>query len=309
MIGNNLYSPIFIGGCPRSGTTMLGSILGQSNECFTTPESQFKFYLLEQNDLDNLLLQKLLKDFRLKLWQLEEHLLKDELNSLYGKPTKEVLNKILFVFNNKSVAQNFWIDHTPDNLHYFRLLKEKYQNAKFIYIIRDPRSVYASVKRLDWGPNTPVSFINWWRKNISIGLTALSENSRLLVVKYEDIILNPQEKIFEICNWIGINYEETLLIGNNSFLPRYTQSQHELVGKNLDKNAISKYKQIITQHEIQYIEYNLKSEMQNLGYMELNEKFSSQVNQLIKLEWKIKEYIAVYFNQRKMNKKQKKSVN
>ena len=37
---------IFIGGCARSGTTLLGAMLGVHKECLTTPESQFKFEAL-----------------------------------------------------------------------------------------------------------------------------------------------------------------------------------------------------------------------------------------------------------------------
>jgi Sulfotransferase family len=33
--------PIFIGGCERSGTTMLGAMLGSHSECICVPESQF----------------------------------------------------------------------------------------------------------------------------------------------------------------------------------------------------------------------------------------------------------------------------
>lgn len=36
---------VFIGGAPRSGTTLLGSILGSHSQMLATPESQFKFEL------------------------------------------------------------------------------------------------------------------------------------------------------------------------------------------------------------------------------------------------------------------------
>ena len=35
------YSPVFIGGCGRSGTTMLGDMLGATDITFSTPESPF----------------------------------------------------------------------------------------------------------------------------------------------------------------------------------------------------------------------------------------------------------------------------
>ena len=43
-------SPIFIGGCPRSGTTMLASMLGCASDTIVTPESHFKEQLLNNNN-------------------------------------------------------------------------------------------------------------------------------------------------------------------------------------------------------------------------------------------------------------------
>jgi hypothetical protein len=40
------YRPVFIGGCDRSGTTLLGNLLGCSPWALTTPESQFMHELL-----------------------------------------------------------------------------------------------------------------------------------------------------------------------------------------------------------------------------------------------------------------------
>ncbi len=42
------YRPIFIAGCDRSGTTLLGDLLGNSRWSITTPESQFIHDLLIQ---------------------------------------------------------------------------------------------------------------------------------------------------------------------------------------------------------------------------------------------------------------------
>ena len=35
--------PVFIGGCGRSGTTLLGAMLGTHPRCLATPESKFRF--------------------------------------------------------------------------------------------------------------------------------------------------------------------------------------------------------------------------------------------------------------------------
>ena len=41
--GANDFRPVFIGGCGRSGSTMLGAMLGTHPDCLTTPEATFFF--------------------------------------------------------------------------------------------------------------------------------------------------------------------------------------------------------------------------------------------------------------------------
>ena len=61
---------IFIGGCDRSGTTMLGSMLGMGTGCVTTPESFFKMavYFGDQDGMEmeevGEVLRKVGDDFR-----------------------------------------------------------------------------------------------------------------------------------------------------------------------------------------------------------------------------------------------------
>ena len=45
-----------------------------------------------------------------------------------------------------------------------------------------------------------------------------------------------------LCDFIGIDYSDSLLDGKGFKIPGYTASQHTLVGKNLDKSRIEKWK-------------------------------------------------------------------
>ena len=53
---SNSIIPIFIGGCPRSGTTMLGDLLSNHSEIGFIPELNFKLPLFKKvssNDFDS----------------------------------------------------------------------------------------------------------------------------------------------------------------------------------------------------------------------------------------------------------------
>ena len=64
---------VFIGGCQRSGTTLLASILGSCENVLTIPEAPFKFDLInavEKNKNFNVVyLNSLLsKNYRFRIW-------------------------------------------------------------------------------------------------------------------------------------------------------------------------------------------------------------------------------------------------
>lgn len=86
---------IFIGGCPRSGTTMLGSMLGAGKNCFVTPESQFKELLIFDKLSVKEIEKKLNESFRLNLWQLNNI----KLDSISSK--KDILPLLLQHYKQK----------------------------------------------------------------------------------------------------------------------------------------------------------------------------------------------------------------
>ena len=72
-----MMKTVFIGGCVRSGTTLLGSILGTHDKCICTPESRFKIDVIKMGqhpnevaDIDTYF-QSIQKMWRFKIWNLK----------------------------------------------------------------------------------------------------------------------------------------------------------------------------------------------------------------------------------------------
>jgi hypothetical protein len=68
--------PVFIGGCSRSGTTLLGAMLGAGPQCLATPESPFKIHPLaasvERNrgSLSRTDVERVARDWFLATWDI-----------------------------------------------------------------------------------------------------------------------------------------------------------------------------------------------------------------------------------------------
>jgi len=164
--------PVFILGCPRSGTTFLGYMLGKHKEVLTTPQSNFlneayqKFgYTYNSKDVVNFIN----KHWRFKAWKV---------NCIESKDAhitySEILIEILFDFQRKNGngRETIWLDHTPSNIRFIRFLLDIFPKAKFIHIIRDGRAIAASMKSLDWGANNVYAASKIWKNNILLGLAS-----------------------------------------------------------------------------------------------------------------------------------------
>ena len=91
---------VFITGCPRSGTTMLASMLGNAKTCVTTPESDFfidfifKYLSEESASVDKRdLVHFLNNNYRFKQWGIDA-------NEISNLPEKIMFSNFNLVIEN-----------------------------------------------------------------------------------------------------------------------------------------------------------------------------------------------------------------
>lgn len=269
---------VFITGCPRSGTTMLASMLGNESNCVATPESDFfidfiykylpnESSIVKKRDAVNFFNN----NYRFKQWCIDAN----NINNLPDKVTYSNFSKViedtirLFSKNYSETTKKEFtrIDHTPSSIKQFDILNDLFPDSKFIFIIRDPRAVYASVKDLDWGANTSLRLSEIWIDYAAFyfSLQKMYPN-RIYLIRYEDVINDTTFQLKQLCDFIGIAYNDSLLQGKGFNIPGYTASQHALVGKSLDKERIEKWKSELKNDDTLIIESYCKTIMKAFGY-------------------------------------------
>lgn len=264
--------PVFIGGCDRSGTTLLGSMLGAHSDCLTIPESQFKTDIFKsfQGNINLLQAFNLVKNhWRFKIWELNLGSIPMPKESPWNSYSN--LLEWIIIKYGESVGKtsfNTWIDHTPSNIKNANILLELFPQGKMIHIIRDGRAVALSVMKLEWGPNTVLKAAPWWVENVAYGLASESvlEKDKILRVKYEDLITDPEKTLKKVCNFINIEYQSDMIKGNGFKVPRYSHGQHTLVGKKPDAKRMNAWEKGLTSRQIEIFEGLTGNFLQNLGY-------------------------------------------
>lgn len=272
---DQIQRQIFIGGCSRSGTTLLGAMIGAHPDVICSPESQFKSDLLRtiwpnSDDLDKqAVLTHLTKHWRYKLWNLPQSataLAQMTPHNSYAS----ILNTLTLAYaqNLGKTAVTHWIDHTPENISYAHTYLKIFPNAKFIHIVRDGRAVAASIMPLDWGPNSIIKAARWWMRMTSFGLAAEASlpSDQMMQVKYEDLVLNPEETMRQVSQFLAIEYDEDMLNATGFTPPTYTTRQHQLVGLRPNPEMANRWRNRLKPREIEIFENLSRDFLQYLNY-------------------------------------------
>lgn len=236
-------STIFIVGSSRSGTTMTSRMLNKHTNIFTFNELHFYEQLWREQDQTKILNQQQAIELLNILFstQRDGYFLKTA-DTKYSIESEEIIKQLnghkkLFphelykAFLQYEVSKNnktIGCEQTPRNVYYIDSIITHFQNPKFIHIVRDPRDVLLSQKnrwkRRKFSGNT-VPFKQTMRQwinyhPITIGKLWTGANKTIYlhknkpyyyVVKYENLLMQPEEEAKKICTFIGIPFQKEMI--------------------------------------------------------------------------------------------------
>ncbi len=193
--------PIFLFGFPRSGTTLVDTILS----------SHPLVNVLEENGIIdqfiNLLSMRIKNNFN-NLKKVDLKLLKDMRQNYFQTRNK------FSIFNSKKI----YIDKMPLNLVYTGEIVRFFPNAKFIFVIRNPYDAVLSSFMQQFLPNDAMLNLTnikdatqlydvvmnlWFKYNDIFNLNVHS-------IKYEDVVQNFDETIKNLLNFLNLSWNDKL---------------------------------------------------------------------------------------------------
>jgi hypothetical protein len=201
-------APVFVLGCPRSGTTVLYHMLLSAGD--------FAVYRFESN-VFNLLAPRFggMRSAGNRR-ELMECWLKSKLFRVSGLDRAQIKAKIMaechsggdflrLVMEEVARVQGVgrWADCTPEHLLYMQEIKRQIPDALFIHIIRDGRDVAASYAKQGWSHPLPwdrqedlgVAGLYWeWivRKGRALGRRLGADYQE---VRFEELVTDPQQTL------------------------------------------------------------------------------------------------------------------
>ncbi|MGJ3247023.1 MAG: sulfotransferase family protein [Elainellaceae cyanobacterium] len=215
---------IFIVGCPRSGTTLLQSMLAVHPAIVSFPESKFFLYLVSLPEhrskryamgLVAPRLRPMFSQFLADIGhpELQRRLPKLPLIRLYTRYFVTILNELA-----RAQGKQIWLEKTPDHLRYIKYIELFVPGAKIIHIVRNGPDVIASMFELvkrhpdRWGRylKNLDDCIERWAEDIEISRRYARQPDHL-VVRYEELVSNPNDVLARICQGIGIEFDERMM--------------------------------------------------------------------------------------------------
>lgn len=271
---NQSIQAIFLVGCPRSGTTLLQSLLAAHPEVISFPESKFFEYLVPQYEPRRLKLGIASRRLRPMLVNFFEEIGHCELQRRlpltplfmrqYVNLFRSSLNKIA-----SSQGKSIWIEKTPGHLHYIDSIEKFLPDAKVIHILRNGSDVVASLQDAFqtnpkiWGEayQTIDGCIDEWIRDLEITKAHIHKPNHTLI-KYEKLVEIPQEVLEKICEFIGIGFDEKMLENYRDVSKQLIRDREQWKGSvssNIQNANSQKFYKVFNEKQRQYILDRLSS--------------------------------------------------
>lgn len=192
--------PIFVLGCPRSGTTLLRSILdAHPRICCPEWETGVFVALAQMLDRDgqwHAANDSLIGDLRPRMLAWARH------------SVVEMMDKL-----TEGVDKPRWAEKTPAHVLHVRLIHEVFPESQIIHIIRNGKDVVRSLQSMPWTPRKIRWNTRWWIETVNTGRRQGAElsPSHYKEVRYEDLTQHPKSTVEALCGFLGESFVDSML--------------------------------------------------------------------------------------------------
>ena len=262
---------VFIVGLPRSGTKLLRDLLNEHSEVsIPYVESQIfpdlinKYGLQTLSESDRNEVHESVKS-GIFSYNLEKDygLIYDSaaIDQLCTDDTIAGFIQGLLTYYGPTKEARIIGDKTPSYLGKIASLRKAFPDLKLIHIIRDPRDRALSAKNI-WGTPLLDSAEKWtlFIQKAKPIIGDLGKNA--LQIRYEDLLGNPESSLWEICSFLDLEFESSMMELNIS-TEKYGDASRR---KTIDKGNLNKFEQKMNANQIKRIEEVCFKAMQEWSY-------------------------------------------
>ncbi len=280
--------PLLIGGYPKSGTTLLLALLDYHPQLVVFPE-ETRFSHMVFPHAENCSCDYVLKETGVHIlgngafhwpsgWRDYSQIDFAQYGQLVRSyvaeraATGEVLLEAVlnaYAVVTQQPKRKYWVEKTPGNEFQLGRLRRRWPTMRAIYIVRNPLQNFHSYgkKQAAGGFSlTPEKFVLRWLKSLAAWDRFTQDNPNALLMRYEDLVTDPRATLEEVCRFLEIEWNDTLLRPTRNGAFWSGNSMHGEVYQGISPAVLDKYRQELTAEEIGFLETWLAPTMQRFGW-------------------------------------------
>jgi hypothetical protein len=272
--------PVFVVGCPRSGTTLLTLMLSSHSRLSIPPETRFllpvfrrvgSFGDLRQTPNRRRLARAVVRPRGTKFrhLRLDPERVKKEI--VAGRPTVGAALSTPFRLYADERGKARWGDKRPTYFRNIALIRALFPDAQVVHVVRDPRDCVASLRRMRWWRQGTIGALAMWVHAVDCARRAERRlpPGTFLEVRYEDLVAEPRRELERLCRFLGEDFEEAMLAPQSEAerLPaRQLEDWHGRTREPVSTQRVGRYAELLAPGEVALVDVVAGSRMRRLGY-------------------------------------------
>jgi len=180
-----------------------------------------------------------------------------------------------------SQGKTRWAEKTPANVRALPRLMHQFPRGSFVHVVRDGRDVACSLrnfprvsirkgKPVDRNVTNPISRVAaWWADWAGRG-AAMRDHPRLIEVKYEDLVRQPEPELRRLCAFLDEDFDPAMLSPasdvSRAGQPGYLNN--ELAGAKIHTKSLGRWRRDLSHDERREVARVAGALLEVFGYAE-----------------------------------------
>jgi hypothetical protein len=271
--------PIFVVGCPRSGTTLLSLMIHAHPRLAMPPETRFlvktwrkrrQFGNLETEELRRALADMITSTGKISF--REAGFDPDTMRPLIMSAPPTIGSAFGVVFREfaRLHGKARWGDKRPAYYQEVDVLLRLFPDAQIVHVMRDGRACVASLKGMPWWKLDSVGSMAAW----SFSEYCMRRNQRRLpadvfyALRYESLVADPEAELRKLCAFLDEEFDESMLDPQRviGVVPE-RKVWHESLKAGINASAVESWRSGLEPWELGLMETVLRRKLRRNGYM------------------------------------------
>lgn len=271
--------PVFVGASPRSGTTLLRTMLNAHPDLAIPLETRFlrgafqrrgkwgdlRVEANRQKFIDRLVTNR---GTRFHKFGFDPAEAARRMHEAPGHTIGSIAATPFVMYAEETGAKR-WGDKRPAYIRGTGYIFSMFPDAQFVHLVRDPRGSVASMLKLGWFDGSVPKGLELWMRSIDAAEQARARLSsdQFYELRYEDLLADPESEIRALATWLQLDpagVDAMLDFHEDNDVP--ASDYHWKVSQPVDPANATKWADSLTSDQLALVDHVAGHELDRFGY-------------------------------------------